>query len=236
MDTGGWYAPGDNGLSPTSNPSTTYYDSPWNLSWLLNYRKQKFATTLALQVVQGSSYGGPLDVPGIDPRTCTANATTSGIVLASPKTDPFACDALTAAGTFSNAAGQLFIPNPQTGTFAYPGAYRNPWLMVGNLAFTYDVTPRISANVTLANLFHTCWGGTKAPWTTAFSPGPNVCGYQANGFYMSNFYNGTSPFDAAANGFTPPSFETQSYSPRSFSDAGSIPSPLNVFVQVTVKM
>ncbi len=236
VNTSGWYAPADTGLSPTNNPSTTYYDSPWNLEWLLNYRKQKFATTLSLSVVQGSAYGGPLDVVGVDPRVCTANATTSGIVLASPKTDPFACDALTAGGTFSNAAGQLFVPNPQTGSFAYPGEYRNPWLMVGNLAFTYDLSPRISANITLANLFHSCFGGTKAPWTSAFAPSPYVCGYQANGFFISNFYNGTSPFDTAANGFTPPAFETNSYSPRSFSDAGTVPSPLNVFFQLTVKV
>ncbi len=236
MDTQAWYPAGDTGLSPTSNPSTTYFDSPWNLSGLLNYRKQKFAATLSLQVVEGSAYGGPLDVSGIDPRTCTSNATTSGITLASPKTDPFACDALTAGGTFSNAAGVLYIPNPQTGSFATPGEYRNPWLMVGNLAFTYDISPRISANVTLANLFHTCWGGTKTAWTTAFPAGTDICGYQANAFYVSNFYNGTSPFDTAANGFTPPSIETQSYSPRSFSDAGSVPSPFNVFFQLTVKV
>ncbi len=236
LNTGGWYAPGDTGLSPTNNPSTTYYDSPWNLQWLLNYRKQKFATTFSVSVVEGASYGGPLDVVGIDPRVCTANATTSGIVLASPKTDPFACDALTAAGTFSNAAGQLFIPNPQTGSFAPPGAYRNPWVMVGNLSFTYDMSPRISANVTLANLFHSCFGGTKAAWTNAFGPSPWTCGYQANGNYVSNFYNGTSPFDTAANGFTPPAFETQSYRPFTFNDAGSVPSPFNVFFQLTVKI
>ncbi len=236
LNTTAWYPAGDTGLSPTSNPSTTYFDAPWTMSWLLNYRHKRFATTLSMSVVQGSAYGGPLDVSGIDPRTCTSNAQTSGITLASPKTDPFACDALTAAGTFSNAAGVLYIPNPQTGSFATPGEFRNPWLMVGNLAFTYDVTPRISANVTLANLFHTCWGGTKAAWTTAFPPGTNICGYQANAFYASNFYNGTSPFDTAANGFTPPSFQTQSYSPRSFTDAGGVPSPFNVFFQLNVKV
>ncbi len=236
LQTNAWYPGADTGLSPTSNPSSTYFDSPWNLSWILNYRKQRLAATFSVQVVQGSSYGGPLDVVGVDPRVCTSNAQTSGITLVSPNTNPFACDALTAGGTFSNAAGELFIPNPQTGTFASPGMYRNPWIAVGNLAFTYDISPRISANVTLANLFHTCFGGTKAPWTSAFPPGTNTCGYEANGLYVSNFYNGTSPFDTAANGFTPPEFQTQSYAPRPFNDAGAVPSPFNVFLQLTVKV
>ncbi len=253
FNTSAWYAPGDAGLSPTNNTATTYYDSPWNLTWLLNYRKQKLAATLSLQAVEGSSYGGPLDTYGFDPRTCGANSSSATridpatgnpvavtpITAVSPNTDPFKCDVLTSVGTFSTAAGQLFIPNPQTGSFAAPGQYRNPWIMVGNLALTYDVSPRISANVTFANLFHTCFGGSSEPWTTANPPGRYVCGYEANGptgFYNSNFYNGTSPNDIAANGVAVPSWQQNSYSPRSFSDAGAIPNPLNVYFQVTVKI
>ncbi len=261
LDVNGWYAPGNEGLSPTSNPSTTYYDAPWNFTWLLNWRKQKFAATFSLQATQGSAYGGPLDVIGIDPRTCGANSSQSTrpnpfydptapvsasnpltvpvtpITSLSPGTDPFQCDALAAAGTLSNAAGHLFIPNPQTGTFASPGAFRNPWIAVGNLALTYDFSPRISGNVTVANLFHTCWGGTKAPWTSAFPPGQNVCGYFPASSYISNFYNGTSPTDSAANGVSGPTpWQMNSYGPGTYSYAGSIPSPLNVFFGLTVKM
>ncbi len=260
LDPQGWYAPGDTGLSPTNNVATTYYDSPWNFTWLLNYRKQKLATTFSMQVVQGSSYGGPMDTYGFDPRTCGANSSmatrpnpaydptlgnvpgntptiaVTPITAVSPNTDPFKCDVLTSVGTFSTAAGQLFIPNPQTGSFAAPGQFRNPWLMTGNLAFTYDISPRLSANVTLANIFHTCFGGTKAAWTTANPPGGNICGYEQNGYYNSNFYNGTSPNDTAANGVSVPTFQSQSYAPRSFSDASAIPQPFNVYFQLTVKM
>jgi hypothetical protein len=42
LNTSGWYPAGNTGLSPTSNPSTTYFNVPWNLSWLLNWRKQRF--------------------------------------------------------------------------------------------------------------------------------------------------------------------------------------------------
>jgi hypothetical protein len=248
-------------LSPTNNPSTTYFDVPWNLSWLLNWRKQKFSATFSMSLAEGSGYGGPLDIIGIDPRTCGSNSSsatrtvfdpTTGapttvpvtpITSLSPATDPFKCDSLTAVGTLSNAAGQLYVPNPQTGSFALPGQYRNPWIMVGNLGLTYDVSPRISANVTLANIFHTCFGGTGAPWTTAYGPSPNVCGYApagpaTTGVYVSNFFNGTSPNDVAANGVAPRPWQTQSYLPdQTFGNAaGFIPNPFTAFFQLTVKI
>ncbi len=259
--TNGWYPGGDAGLSATNNPTTTYFDSPWNGTLILNYRKRKFAITPSIQIAEGSSYGGPLDVVGIDPRTCGANSSqnfrpnpsydpsqpvsptnmptvaVTPITTLSPNTNPNQCDALTAPGTFSAAAGQLFIPNPQTGQFAQPGAYRNPWVVVGNLAMSYDLSPRLSASVTVGNLFHTCFGGTKMPWTAAYGPSPSSCGYTPNPLYVSNFYNGTSPYDAAANGTTPYPWQVQSYIPsRSGSDAGGIPSPLNVFFSLNVKM
>ncbi len=255
LNTSGWYPAGNLGLSPTSNPGTTYFDVPWNLSWLLNWRKQKFAATFSMSLAQGPGYGGPLDIIGIDPRTCGANSSSATRVVGgatvpiapitalSPGTDPFKCDALTAVGTLSNAAGQLYIPNPQTGSFALPGQFREPWIMVGNLGLSYDVSPRISVNVTLANLFHTCFGGTSAPWTTAYAPGPNVCDYYTNGppgvgEYVSNFYNGTSPNDVAANGVAPRPWQTQSYIPsQAFGNAaGTIPNPFTAFFQLTVKI
>lgn len=234
LATNAWYAPGDAGLSPTSNAATTYYDTPWNFAGLVNWRKQKFAANLSLQITEGASYGGPLDVIGIDPRTCANNSLTAGITKVSASTDPYQCDALSTSGTFSNAAGVLYIPNPQTGSFATVGAFRNPWLMTGNLAFTYEMSPRISANVTLANLFHTCFGGTKAPWTSAYPAGQNICSYGANSLYVSNFYNGTGPKDLAANGVSPQPWQLNSYTPTRTADSGT-PFPLNVYFQLNIK-
>jgi hypothetical protein len=238
MDPNAWYAPGTLGLSPTSNPFTTYFDSPWNGTMILNYRHDKWAITPSIQVVQGSAYGGPMDVVGYDPRTCAANSSALGsnIVAVSPKTNPLQCDYLSTNGTISSAAGQLFVPNPQTGAFASPGVYRNPWLMVGNLQFSYDVSPKVSAQVTLANLFHSCFGGSKEPWTSAYAPGQYFCGYTPNLFYVGNYYNGTSATDFAANGTTPYPWQQQSYVPSNGSSAGVVPSPFDVFFQVNVKM
>ncbi len=232
-----WYSPGDTGLSATNNASTTYYDSPWVGSVILNYRKNKFSVTPSFQFVQGGSYGGPLDVVGLDPRTCGQNSTAAGIVTKSPSTDPLQCDYLSQAGTASVAAGNLYVPNPQTGAFAVPGAYRNPWLMVGNIAFSYDISPRLSATLTLANVFHTCFGGSKEPWTNGgAAPSANICSYSPNARYINNYYNGTSPLDTAANGITPQNYQLQSYYPNSGSDAGSLPTPFNAFFQIQVKL
>jgi hypothetical protein len=236
LDLNAWYPAGDLGLSPSGNTTTTYFDSPWVGSLILNYRKNKFAITPSVQIAQGSSYGGPLDVVGYDPRTCGQNSAAAGVTAVSPSTNPQQCDYLSTAGTVSTAAGQLFIPNPQTGSFATIGAFRNPWLLTGNVALSYDISPRVSAQLTLANVFHTCFGGTKAAWTNAFAPGPNICGYLSNGLYTSNMYEGTSATDRAANGFQPYPFQLQSYSPTNGNDAGFIPSPFNAYFQVQIKL
>jgi hypothetical protein len=236
IDPGAWYPPGTLGLSPTSNPFTTYYDTPWNMTLLLNYRHQKFAVTPSFQVVQGSSYGGPMDVVGYDPRTCLTNSATAGITAVSPSTNPLQCDYLSSQGTLSNAAGLLYVPNPQTGAFASPGVYRNPWLLVANLQMSYEITPRISAQATLANLWHSCFGGTTKPWTTALTNSQYYCGYIPNQLYVGNFYNGTGPNDFAANGVTPANWQQQSYLPTNGSASGVIPTPFQAYFSLSVRM
>ncbi|MFZ0635591.1 MAG: TonB-dependent receptor, partial [Candidatus Acidiferrales bacterium] len=156
LNSNGWYAPGSTGLSPTSNPSTAYFNSPLDTSLILNYRKGKWAITPSVQLQEGNSYGGPLDVVGIDPRTCGQNSATAGITAVSPGTNPFQCDALSEAGTYSTAAAVLYTPNFQTGSFASPGQFRNPWVLVTNLQLSYDISPKLTATVTVADIAHTC--------------------------------------------------------------------------------
>jgi hypothetical protein len=238
LNVNGWYSPADLGLSPSNNPTTTYFDTPWIGNLILNYRHNRLAITPSIQIVEGSTYGGPMDINGVDPRTCLSNQFSDGVVAAgSPAAGN--CDYMSVQsliGAASPASSQLFIPNPQTGTFAYPGQYRDPWLLVANLAVTYDISPKLSLNVTAANLFHTCFGGSAEPWTGVYAPGSSVCGYGPNSLYYSNFYNGTSPNDTTANGITPQPWQGVSYSPRLGSDSGFIPSPLNIFATLNVKL
>jgi hypothetical protein len=181
---------------------------------------------------EGGSYGGPLDITGIDPRTCGSNQATSGITALSPSVDPNQCDYSTVAGTASTAAGSLYIPNPVTGTFNTPGTYRDPWELGMNLAISYDVSPKVKLNLTAANIYHTCFGGTKAAWTTLNPPGKNVCFYGANGAFTSNYYNGTSQFDTAANGVAPQVWQQQPYNPG----AGGVSIPMNLYFSVDIKL
>lgn len=241
LNESGWYAPGNTGLDPSSNPATAYFDSPWVGSLILNYRHDKFAITPSLQIQQGSSYGGPLDVAGIDPRACKHNISQApgNIAAADPGSDPNQCDYLALSGSsVSGASSQLFIPNPQNGnTFAMPGQFRSPWLAVGNIAMSYELTPKVTANLTLANVFHNCFGGSSAPWTSAYAPGRNICGYApAGASYISNYYNGKSPNDAVANGVTPYPWQLQSYLPSAGSGTTTDPLPFTAYFSVQFRI
>jgi hypothetical protein len=92
------------------------------------------------------------------------------------------------------------------------------------------------------NLFHTCFGGSSAPWSTANPPGNVICGYLPAGgplnptIYPSNFYNGIGINDFKANGARTPF--TQSYIPspsQNGSIGGAVP-PINVYFNATVKI
>jgi hypothetical protein len=240
IDQNGWYPPGSVGLSPTNNVSTFYFDSPFVTSLILNYKHDRFSITPSFQVSEGSSYGGPFDITGLDPRACGANSAASGITVASPNTNPNQCNYLTLfAGNVSPnpVAGQLFIPNPVTGAFSKPGQFRNPWLALLNVQLRYDFSPKVTGIITLADVWHTCFGGSSEPWTKAYPPSANVCGYYYNPSYVSNFYNGTAPSDAAANGVPAQTWIQQPYLPAYALSVGSgNPFPFNAFFQLQVKV
>jgi hypothetical protein len=239
LDPNGWYAPASDVALPGVNTSLGLYDIPWVTSLLLNYRHDKWAITPSLQLAQGSSYGSPFTVTGVDPRLCTAIDMSSPATIAADQ-----CAYTSLIGQGNTASGLLYIPNPQTGSFDGIGEFRNPDIMVGNIAFSYDITPKITMNVTIANVFHTCFGGSKEPWTTAYPPGTNVCGYGANSAYVSNYQFGSgfanpgnpSLYSAAANGTTLFPWQFQSYAPTQGTVAGVIPPPFNVYITFNVKM
>jgi hypothetical protein len=154
-------------------------------------------------------------------------------VALSPGTNPYQCDYSTVSGTASTAAGRLFIPNPNTGSFDSIGQYRSPWELGVNLAVTYDLSPKVKLNLTAANIYHNCFGGSKTAWTTLYAPDKNTCIYNQNPFYVSNYYNGTSMFDTAANGVAPQKFAQQPYGPQE-GTVGSI--PMNLYFSVDIKL
>jgi Carboxypeptidase regulatory-like domain/TonB dependent receptor len=207
------------------------YTSPNVFSLILNYKHNRFAITPAITLNEGATYGSSADVIGIDPRECSANQRSIGITG-----NPQAAD-YTSCAFAATPTGNLYIPNPQTGHFDGFGQFRQPWQMNMGLSLHYDVSPRISANMIVANLFNACFGGSAEPWTAANPPSSIVCGYSPNAFYISNFYNGTSPNDRAANGVPLNPYFANSFIP-SYGDNNSFnyPLPLNVYITVQVKL
>ncbi len=254
LDPNGWYDPYVTAIAPNLNGALTSYIAPFTTSLLLNYRHHKLAVTPTFQFQSGGYYGSPLDVNGIDPRACSLNSANSGvnggpsgatnppITAVSPKTNPLQCNYLSLQAAGFGPLGYFYTPNPQTGHFSGIGSYENPSLLTGNIAVTYDVSPKLTVAMTATNLFHTCFGGTSEPWTSAFPPGPNSCGYLAAGgvlnstLYPSNFYNGTGINDRAANGVRTPF--TQSYFPNTanLGAIGSALPPFNVYFNAQVKI
>jgi hypothetical protein len=207
----------------------------------LNYRHDKLAITPSINFQTGGYYGSPLDTNGYDPRACTQNSASSGITKLSPKTNPLQCNPLDIVAPGFSPDGFLFVPNAQTGTFLF-GNYEQPSSIVGNLQLSYDVSPRIRLTVLGTSLFHTCFGGTAAPWTAVNPPGAAVCGYVGAGgslnstLYPSNFYNGTGINDFKANGARTP--YTQAYIPLNFNNGaiGASAQPINVYFNAQVKI
>ncbi len=234
LDRDGWYPVG----------LDFAYLSPNVLSAIVNYRHNKFAVTPAVTFNEGSLYGNPADVIGLDPRTCTSNSAgfiNSPIHVKNPlKADYTTCGlAATQSGTYP---GVLYIPNPQTGVFDAFGAFRQPNQLNLSLQLSYQLTPRVKANLLLANLINACFGGSSEPWTKQFPPNSYTCGYVSNApfgyqYYVSNFYNGVSPNDRGANGVAlNPAFK-QSYTPG-YADTNAfvLPNPFNAYLQFNITL
>ena len=225
FDRRGWYPSG------LGSP----YLVPNVLAAVVNYRHGPFTLTPTLTFNAGTQYGSPTDVPGLDPRTCTNNSAaikSSAIAV----TDPLKAD-YTSCGFAATPSGNLFIPNPQTGTFDGFGQFRQPSQLSFNLGLGYEFSSHIKATLTIANLYNGCFGGSRTAWSSAYRPSSAVCGYQTNPVYVSNFYNGTSPNDVRANGVPLNPYFANPFVPA-FSDPniGNFTVPFSAYLQLSVKL
>jgi len=105
------------------------------------------------------------------------------------------------------------------------------------MQLNYAFTPKISANLTVVNLANQCFGGSATPWSRQYPPSSTVCGYVANSFYISNFWNGSGPNDQSANGVPLNPYFRQPFVPA-YGDTNSFnfPLPLQLFFQLQVKL
>jgi hypothetical protein len=244
LDPNGWYEPFATAIAPNLSGASDSYNSPVVSTLILNYRHKKLAITPSFQFAAGAYYGNVLDVTGLDPRACKRNSADSGITAVSPGTDPNQCNYLTAIAPGFGQYSYLYIPNPQTGSFAAINSYEQPSIITSNIQVTYDLNQRITLTLTGTNLFHSCFGGTSEPWTAANPPSPNICGYAAAGgplnstVYPANFYNGTGIGDSKANGKVTTPY-TQSYGPIIANSGGQITNalpPFNVYFNANIKL
>jgi hypothetical protein len=240
LDTTAWYNVPAIGIGPSLNYNPEMYNAPWVSTLIANYRHNALAITPSIQFQSGTRYGTPMDVTGVDPRSCAANSLTTKVPGAGTQFPATQCNYTTTIAPGASPYGYLYIPNPQTGTFASYGQYTGPNIIVGNLAVAYDLSSKVRLQLTATNLFHDCFGGSSEPWTAAYPPGGAFCSYvgQGNSFdniYVSNFYNGTGPGDKKANGVTPQLWQLQSYGPGT-GLFNVIPPPLNLYIGAQVKL
>ena len=241
LNEGGWYNPYQTQIAPNLDGSLGSYISPYTSALILNWRHNKLAITPSFNFQTGGFYGSPLDTEGVDPRTCMLNSATTGITKLSPKTNPLQCNYLYLDAVGATTFAYLYIPNPQTRSFLFD-TYEQPSSLVGNLQLSYDVSPRIRLQMLGTTLFHACFGGTRAPWTSVYPPGYVICGYSPAGgslnntLYPSNFYNGTSFNDYKANGARSP--WTQSYLPSVFNNGaiGESVAPVNLYLNAQIRI
>jgi hypothetical protein len=227
LDRNGWYPVG----------LDYAYLSPNVASAIVNYKHNRFNISPAVTFNQGQPYGNPADVLGIDPRTCVANSAkiAGGAPHHDLQADYTSCGlAATQNGT---DPGELFIPNPQTGVFDSFGMFQQPNQLNLSLQIGYQLSPRVKVNALLANLANVCFGGSSEPWTKQYPPNPYTCGYADNFYYVSNFYNGSSPNDRKANGVPLNPAFAQSYTPA-YADTNAItlPNPFNAYLQFSITL
>jgi hypothetical protein len=107
----------------------------------------------------------------------------------------------------------------------------------------YDISPKITAVLNVANLYTTCFGGSSTPWSKAFPPNRYTCEY--DNFYTTSwtgtipgegFFYGASPNDPANGtaGF-PPEMQYP-YQPIFAPNAGSTALPFQVYLEFLIKL
>ncbi|HTU82257.1 MAG TPA: TonB-dependent receptor [Candidatus Acidoferrales bacterium] len=213
------------------------YNYPYVATLILNYKHDRLAITPSLQYQAGNRYGAPLTTPGIDPAA--GCKTLAGSVAGDPRYpygapggSPFNG---TTCGTFANQAlaDYVNIPDPYTGQFDGIGAFREPAQLTGHLRIAYDLTPRVSVTLTLANLLQTCFGGQQTKFTYFSNSGTCLYGNLVGGPYTPPVGNAYNP------GANLQTFLRYPYEPYfgAYNDlSSSLNQPFNAYFTVKVKI
>jgi hypothetical protein len=206
------------------------YNYPYVASLLLQWKHKKLSIMPSLQFVAGNRYGAPETTPGVDPATCGPLA--SGL---SPVNDPGRYPYGAPGGTSYDAStctNTIVIPDQYTRQFDGIGVFREPAQLLGHLRISYDISPKLTATVTMANLLSTCFGGQQTAFTYYW--GRNVCSYgPVEGGYVNPVGNDYNPGDNVQTVLKYP------YSPvfGTYNDlTSSTLEPFSIYFDLKVKM
>jgi hypothetical protein len=171
LDPNGNYAPFSTfPVGSVAGAGYTSYGAPYAATLMMQYKHDKFAITPALQFSAGQRYGVPITTPGIDPTSCT------GVLGSSTSGDP-RYPGGAAGGSPYNATtcgSTVAIPDSMTGKFDGVGQFVQPSNLVLHLQASYDVNKRVTLVANFANLFASCFGGSKVPFAIS-----GACSYGA---------------------------------------------------------
>ena len=163
FDVNGSYAPYD--VIPSPFNAANGFDVPDVLALVVNYRHGRYAVTPSVHWSSGSVYGSPLVWPGYVPQACKRDPAST------PQTP----------GAFCGSGGALFIPDPYNGNhFDQLGQYSQPSQLTLNLSTSYDVSNRLTIDVSAVNIYNKCFQRGYAwdnPLTCVYSSLPsNILG------------------------------------------------------------
>jgi hypothetical protein len=199
------------------------YGAPYVATMLLQYKHGPLAVTPALQFAAGTRYGAPLTTPGIDPTLCgpplSANVSPGDARYNFGAAGGGAYDA-------SNCTAGLVIPNQYTNRFDNIGAFVEPSYLALHLQLAYDVNKRVTLVGNFANLFTSCFGGTKVPFAIG-----GACGYTVQA--------GNGAFQPIGNAYNPGNAIQPALAYPYYPVFGSFPNtgfPFNMFFEARIKI
>ena len=173
------------------------------------------------------------DVQGIDPRTCYCDAEPASASTASIRTHAD----YTSCGLAATPSGSLYIPNPMTGTFDSFGQFTQPWQFNMGLQLHYDFSPRVSGNVTIANLVNQCFGGSSTSWTRQYAQFHHLRLLAERLLYQQLLQRHRVPATARPTASRLNPYFSQPFIP-SYGDNNSFnyPLPINLYFQLQLKI
>ena len=150
MDRNGEYTTYDQIPQPFTGENG--YETPHQVSLVLNYKHQRWAFTPSLTFSSGAYYGSPLAYPGYVPTGCVPGTPvgSGGYVY---NAVPSSCTGSSAV----SGLGFLMVPDAFTGKFDTLGAFKQPSRLTANFATSFDAAKNVKMRLAFTGLIDECF-------------------------------------------------------------------------------